>query len=128
MILGLEHIDPQRLAAIDSCGACLKYADITTLSQQVTALIPTRSLCFLLVENNVGGIAWIMAMLESRQLIPLILNVKTEETLYKQLLDTYPVCSIRFVISVLERCEFHALLLFLCRNVCSLLHVRSYLS
>ena len=89
MILGLEHIDPQRLAAIDSCGACLKYADITTLSQQVTALIPTRSLCFLLVENNVGGIAWIMAMLESRQLIPLILNVKTEETLYKQLLDTY---------------------------------------
>lgn len=89
MILGLEHIEPQRLAAIDSSGARLRYADITKLSQDITALTPTRSLCFLLVENNVGGIAWTMAMLESRQIVPLILNVKTEETLYKQLLDTY---------------------------------------
>ena len=30
-----------------------------------------------------------MSMLESQQLVPLILNVKTEDTLYQQLLDTY---------------------------------------
>ena len=89
MILGLQHIDPQHIAAIDSNGAELCYTEISQLSQHITSLIPTRSLCFLLVENNVGGIAWVMSMLDSRQLVPLILNVKTEDTLYQQLLTTY---------------------------------------
>ena len=89
MILGIEHINPHQLAAIDSNGDKLTYASIAQLSQQISAIIPQRTLCFLLVENNVGGIAWTMSMLESRQLVPLILNVKTEVGLYQQLLDTY---------------------------------------
>lgn len=89
MILNLQHINPQRIAAIDSNGDQLIYADITLLSQQISAKIPERALCFLLVENNVGGIAWTISMLESRQLVPLILNVKTEVSLYQQLLETY---------------------------------------
>ena len=100
MILELQNIDPQRIAAIDSNGDMLTYADITLLSQQISAKIPKRALCFLLVENNVGGIAWTMSMLESRQLVPLILNVKTEDSLYQQLLDTYKpsyICSPSYV-------------------------------
>ena len=89
MILGIEHINPHQLAAIDSNGDKLTYASIAQLSQQISAIIPQRTLCFLLVENNVGGIVWTMSMLESRQLVPLILNVKTEVGLYQQLLDTY---------------------------------------
>ena len=89
MILGLQHIDPQRIAAIDSNDGILHYADIAALSQQITQRIEKRALCFLLVENNIGGIAWVMSMLDSRQLVPLILNVKTETGLYQQLLDTY---------------------------------------
>jgi acyl-coenzyme A synthetase/AMP-(fatty) acid ligase len=89
MILDLQHIDPQRIAAIDSNGDTLRYDDIATLSQQITQCIEKRALCFLLVENNIGGIAWGMGMLDSRQLVPLILNVKTEAGLYQQLLDTY---------------------------------------
>ena len=89
MILGLEHINQQQLAAIDSNGDQLTYANITQLSQQISAKITERALCFLLVENNVGGIAWTMSMLESRKLVPLILNVKTEDSLYQQLFDTY---------------------------------------
>ena len=89
MILQLQNIDPQRIAAIDSNGDQLAYADITLLSQQISTNIPERALCFLLVENNIGGIAWTMSMLESQQLVPLILNVKTENSLYQQLLDTY---------------------------------------
>ena len=89
MILNLQNIDPQRIAAIDSYGDKLTFADITLLSQQISEKITERTLCFLLVENNVGGIAWTMSMLESRQLVPLILNVKTEDSLYQQLLDTY---------------------------------------
>lgn len=89
MILNLQHIDPQQIAAIDSNSDKLTYADISTLSQQITEDIPERALCFLLVENNVGGIAWVMGMLDSHKLIPLILNVKTEPGLYQQLLATY---------------------------------------
>lgn len=89
MILDLQHIDPQRIAAIDSNSDKLLYADIAVLSQQITQRIEKRALCFLLVENNIGGIAWIMSMLDSRQLVPLILNVKTEAGLHQQLLDTY---------------------------------------
>ena len=89
MILELQNINPQRIAAIDSNGDALTYADIVLLSQQISTNISERALCFLLVENNVGGIAWTMGMLESRKLVPLILNVKTENSLYQQLLDTY---------------------------------------
>ena len=89
MILGLQHIDPLRVAAIDSNGDVLHYAEISQLAQHINSTIPMRSLCFLLVENNVGGIAWTMSMLESRKLVPLILNAKTEETLYQQLVQTY---------------------------------------
>ena len=89
MILELQNIDPQCIAAIDSNGDKLTYADITQLSQQICANISERALCFLLVENNIGGIAWTMSMLESHKLVPLILNIKTEESLYQQLFDTY---------------------------------------
>ena len=89
MILGLQHINQQHIAAIDANGNMLRYADITTLSQQLTQHIAKRALCFLLVENNIGGIAWIMSMLDSRLLVPLILNIKTEDGLYQQLLNTY---------------------------------------
>ena len=80
MILQLQNIDPQRIAAIDSNGDQLAYADIALLSQHISTNIPNRALCFLLVENNIGGIAWTMSMLESQQLVPLILNVKTPST------------------------------------------------
>jgi acyl-coenzyme A synthetase/AMP-(fatty) acid ligase len=89
MILNLQYIDPQRIAAIDSNSDKLTYADITLLSQQISTNILDRALCFLLVENNIGGIAWTMGMLESHKLVPLILNVKTEDSLYQQLIDTY---------------------------------------
>ena len=89
MILELQNINPQRIAAIDSNGDQLTYTDINLLSQQISTNISDRALCFLLVENNIGGIAWTMSMLDSRKLVPLILNVKTEIGLYQQLLDTY---------------------------------------
>ena len=106
MILGIEHINPHQLAAIDSNGDKLTYASIAQLSQQISAIIPQRTLCFLLVENNVGGIAWTMSMLESRQLVPLILNVKTEGSLYQQLLDTYKPSYICAPNNVTQQGEF----------------------
>lgn len=88
-MLGIENIDTTRTAAIDSDGNTLHYADILALSKQIDGAISQRALCFLLVENNIGGIAWTMAMLQSQRLVPLILNVKTENSLYQHLLQEY---------------------------------------
>ena len=89
MILGIENINSLRVAAIDSEGRELTYGAITNLSAILTDKVGERALCFLLVENNVGGIAWVMSMLNGHRLVPLILNVKTEASLLANLLDTY---------------------------------------
>ena len=82
-------MDSYSIAAIDSEGGVLRYRDISDLTARLQEQIPERALCFLLVENNVGGIAWVMSMLAARKLVPLVLNVKTDETLLNQLRDTY---------------------------------------
>ena len=89
MLLGLEHIDQNNLAAIDSEGGKLTYGDIINRANAISADIHQRALCFMLVENNVSSVEWVMASLISRKLVPLILNAKTENTLYNNLLDTY---------------------------------------
>lgn len=89
MLLGLEHIDPNRIAAIDSEGGKLTYGDIINRAKEIEANVSNRALCFMLVENNVNCIEWVIASLISRRLVPLILNAKTDEMLYNNLLSTY---------------------------------------
>ena len=89
MLLGLEHIDARCMAAIDSEGGKLTYGEVLLRAEDIEAHVPQRALCFMLVENNVNCIEWVMASLISRKLVPLILNAKTEETLYNNLLETY---------------------------------------
>ena len=89
MLLGLDHIAPNRIAAIDSEGGKLTYGDIINRAKEIEANVSNRALCFMLVENNVNCIEWVMASLISRRLVPLILNAKTDEVLYNNLLSTY---------------------------------------
>lgn len=89
MLLGLEHIDTKRIAAIDSEGGKLTYGEIVCRAQEIEEKVSDRALCFMLVENNVNCIEWVMASLISRKLVPLILNAKTDEALYNNLLETY---------------------------------------
>ena len=89
MLLNLDHIDPKRLAAIDNDGKQLTYGEILRLADNITAQVSERALCFMMVENNVDSLAWVMASLISRKIVPLILNAKTDETLYNNLLQTY---------------------------------------
>lgn len=89
MLLGLDHIAPNRIAAIDSEGGKLTYGDIINRAKEIEANVSNRTLCFMLVENNVNCIEWVMASLISRRLVPLILNAKTDEVLYNNLLSTY---------------------------------------
>ena len=88
MILNLEKQQPAKLAAIDTDGNSLTYGELVEFSRQVATAMPPRSLVFMMTENNVGGIAWVMSLLEVRQ-VPLILNAHTEDELFKNLYEIY---------------------------------------
>ena len=89
MLLNLEHINPAHIAAIDSEGGRVTYGEIIELAEQIATSVPERALCFMLVENNVTCVQWVIASLISKQIVPLILNAKTDEALYSNLLETY---------------------------------------
>lgn len=89
MILGIEQIEQNYIAAIDSEGGKLTYGELTLFAKLLQQQFVQRELCFLLTENNVGAIAWAIGMIASKKLVPLILNAKTESALIEQLITTY---------------------------------------
>lgn len=88
MILRLNEHPQEAVAAIDSSGDILKYGELLAFSEEIKALLPERSLLFLLAENNVGGIAWSIGCMNSGN-VPLILNAHIEAGLYQNLFDIY---------------------------------------
>lgn len=88
MILNLGKQQSAKLAAIDTDGNSLTYGELVEFSKQIATVMPPRSLVFMMTENNVGGIAWIMSLLELK-LVPLILNAHTEEDLFTNLYEIY---------------------------------------
>lgn len=88
MILRLDKWPTESVAAIDSQGQQLTYGELRDFAEQVGQMMPERSLQFLLVENNVGGIAWTIGNICSGN-VPLILNAHIDEQLYKSLFDLY---------------------------------------
>jgi acyl-coenzyme A synthetase/AMP-(fatty) acid ligase len=89
LLLGLDKIEPGRVAAIDSNSGSITYGEIIRRAEYITDTVPERALCFMLVDNNVCSVEWVMASLISRRLVPLVINAKTDEALYKQLQETY---------------------------------------
>ena len=88
MILNLDRHPFEKPAAVDAQGNILTYGELCTFSKEVVNNLDSRSLVFMLTENTVGGIAWIMGLLESRN-VPLILNAHTEEELFNNMMDIY---------------------------------------
>ena len=88
-LLGIGHIESERIAARDSEGDEVTYGAIRALAARLEDEVPERALCFMRVENTVQSLAWVMASLLSRRIVPLILNAKTDEALYEQLYATY---------------------------------------
>ena len=58
MIFDLDKRPPENVAAKDSAKGELLYGEIVSFTSVIGAIIPARSVVFLLTENNVGGIAW----------------------------------------------------------------------
>lgn len=95
MLLDLDKRKPDSIAAIDSYGNKLTYGDIIRFSRTLADAVHPRSLMFVLVRNDIGGIAWVMASLLSGN-VPLIINSHTDSDLLKELIATYQpefICS-----------------------------------
>lgn len=88
MILNLNKWKGDVVAAIDSNGQQLKYGEVRDFAQKAKSLMPTRSLLFMLVENNVGGIAWVIGNISAGN-VPLILNAHLDDGLYNSLFELY---------------------------------------
>ena len=88
MILNLDKWQHEAVAAIDAQGSQLTYGGLRDFAVQAGMLMPARSLFFLLVENNVGGIAWTIGNICAGN-VPLILNAHLDEGLYKSLFELY---------------------------------------
>lgn len=87
-ILDIQSKSKDTLVAIDSNGNSLSIGEIVDLSDILRVSLPPRSLMFILTENNVGSIAWVMAAILSGN-VPLILSAHTEASLLSTLSDTY---------------------------------------
>ncbi len=88
MILNLNKWPGHAVAAVDAQGNTLAYGELTDFADKVGQLMPARSLFFLLVENNVGGIAWTIGNILAKK-VPLILNAHIDAELYKSLFELY---------------------------------------
>ena len=88
MILNLDKWPEEVVAAIDSQGKQLTYGELRGFAVKTEHLMPARSLLFLLVENNVGGISWAIGNICAGN-VPLILNAHMDEGLFKSLFELY---------------------------------------
>lgn len=88
MVLNLDRWQREAIAAIDSQGQQLTYGELRDFADMAKELMPLRSLVFLLVENNVGGIAWTIGNICAGK-VPLILNAHLDEGLYNSLYELY---------------------------------------
>lgn len=88
MILNLDKWSSNALAAKDSQGGSLTYGELRDFISRVGTILPGRSLLFLLVENNVGGIAWTIGNIAAGN-VPLVLNAHLDDALYQSLYDLY---------------------------------------
>lgn len=109
MILNLEKWKGEALAAIDSQGQQLTYGELRDFAEKVEHLMPARSLFFLLVENNVGGIAWTIGNICAGN-VPLILNAHLDEGLYESLYERYQPPFICVPEGMANRFEYEAII------------------
>ena len=86
--MNLEKWPRESVAAIDAQSQQLTYGELRDFVEKVGHLMPARSLLFLLVENDVGGIAWTIGDICAGN-VPLILNAHLDEQLYKSLYELY---------------------------------------
>lgn len=102
MILNLEEKPVDSLAAIDAQRCRLKYGELVAFSKKINEMLPERSLMFVLIENNVGGIAWTIGSIAAGN-VPLILNAHIEDELFQNLYGIYRPLFLCVPLSMVDR-------------------------
>ena len=102
MLLNLDKWQKDAVAAIDSQSNRLTYGELRDFAVEVGKLMPQRSLFFILVENNVGGIAWTMGNIIAGN-VPLILNAHLDQGLYDSLYEIYQPPYVCVPITMVDR-------------------------
>ncbi len=102
MMLNLDKWTEDSVAAIDSLSNQLTYGELRHFAEETEKLMLKRSLFFMLVENNVGGIAWTMGNIISGN-VPLILNAHLDLGLYDSLYEIYQPPYVCVPIAMVDR-------------------------
>lgn len=89
MLLGIDKLDSNRVAVLDSEGRSVTYGEIVAEAMRIREQYAAREFRMVLVENTAASVLEVMAMLASERLVPLILNKKTDPTLLETLTETY---------------------------------------
>ena len=88
MFLDLDRKPKNRIAVIDDSGLSVTYGEICDFAERFARAIPRRSFIFLLAENKIGSLLGYAGALSSG-IVPLVISVKTETTLFASLRDLY---------------------------------------
>ena len=111
MILNLDKWQSESVAAIDAQGNQLAYGELRNYAEQLEHLMPPRSLFFLLVENNVGGIAWTIGNICAGN-VPLMLNAHLDEGLYNSLFVLYQPSFVCVPTGMADRYPYETIITF----------------
>ena len=88
MIFGINEKPTVALAAIDDVGGQLTYGELTSLSRELSSVLPQRELVFCLCENKVGSLAGFVAVYDNKD-VCLLLNAAIDRELLNTLYETY---------------------------------------
>lgn len=88
MFLDLDNKPRNKVAATDDSGRSITYGEICEFSIDFAKHLPQRSLIFILSENCIGSLLGYTAALSNR-VVPLIISVATEESLFNNLYELY---------------------------------------
>lgn len=88
MYLELDKHNQYQVAAIDSDGCSITYKKLCENIKRAGNILLPRSIVFLLCENSVGAVNAYLSCIENK-VVPLILSVKTDKLLLKNLMEIY---------------------------------------
>ena len=84
----LFNFDFDGIAVIMDDGQTVSYAELKKLSDEWAAKVPTRSLVFLLVGNNLDSLVAYVSCL-NHSIVPLMLDAHIDRQLLQRFMDIY---------------------------------------
>jgi len=88
MIFDIDKHNSETVALKDDSGLIFTYGDLVRKIGSAPIKLPQRSLVFILAENTVQVITFVLTCLEHR-IVPLLLNPDLDSDLFKSYIDKY---------------------------------------